>query len=293
MNYKSFTNLFQEINYQLMSDKKKFINMLSFNTTNYGDFFNRILLEQLLGKKVHIVDINLYNRLKLSKLYDKIDLTVGIGSILHFATKDSVVWGTGSVYYNSIPKIQPKEILAIRGLLTGKNLKSNGYKFNEIYGDPGILAAKFSQNLKISEDKKYKLGIIPHFTEHNCSVLDSIRNNEEILIVDISNTKSFLEQLTSCETIASSSLHGLVFADSFQIPNVWIKLSNKIHGGDFKYLDYYSGLLNTTEINFNPLEFSDKIDIKLTLKSCWKKENHIDMNKLSDSLIDYFKSNNL
>lgn len=51
-----------------------------------------------------------------------------------------------------------------------------------------------------------------------------------------------LNKIAECETIVSSSLHGLVAADSLGIPNMRMKLSN--HGFDFnvdfKFDDYYS-----------------------------------------------------
>jgi pyruvyltransferase len=40
--------------------------------------------------------------------------------------------------------------------------------------------------------------------------------------------------------VLSSSLHGLVIADSLRIPNQWAKLSTLIIGDDYKFVDYYS-----------------------------------------------------
>lgn len=40
--------------------------------------------------------------------------------------------------------------------------------------------------------------------------------------------------------IASSSLHGLIIADSLEIPCVRVMLSEKL--GDFKFNDYYSSI---------------------------------------------------
>ena len=49
-----------------------------------------------------------------------------------------------------------------------------------------------------------------------------------------------MKQINSCKFILSSSLHGLIFADSYNIPNHKIIISDKIIGGDYKYKDYYS-----------------------------------------------------
>jgi hypothetical protein len=40
--------------------------------------------------------------------------------------------------------------------------------------------------------------------------------------------------------VISSSLHGLIVADSLGIPNVWLRLSPDVLGGDYKFKDYYS-----------------------------------------------------
>jgi hypothetical protein len=50
----------------------------------------------------------------------------------------------------------------------------------------------------------------------------------------------FLENLAGCESVASSSLHGLIFAEALQVPNVWIELSDKVLGGGFKFRDWFS-----------------------------------------------------
>ena len=51
-----------------------------------------------------------------------------------------------------------------------------------------------------------------------------------------------IADLTSCELIFSSSLHGLIVADSFGIPNIHMELSDKLVGGNFKFEDYYSSV---------------------------------------------------
>ena len=53
-----------------------------------------------------------------------------------------------------------------------------------------------------------------------------------------------LRQIAECETVISSSLHGCIAADSLNIPNYRIKLSE--HGYnrniDFKFDDYYTAI---------------------------------------------------
>src|SRR5690606_5814540 len=52
--------------------------------------------------------------------------------------------------------------------------------------------------------------------------------------------EELVDRVCECEVIASSSLHGLIVADAYEIPRVWLKLSDNILGGEFKFLDYFS-----------------------------------------------------
>jgi hypothetical protein len=45
--------------------------------------------------------------------------------------------------------------------------------------------------------------------------------------------------IASCDFVVSSSLHGLIAADAFGIPNVWVRWSDRVAGGSWKFLDYF------------------------------------------------------
>ncbi len=49
-----------------------------------------------------------------------------------------------------------------------------------------------------------------------------------------------IKQIAECECIVSSSLHGLIIADSLGIPNIHVKVTNNLLGDGFKFDDYYS-----------------------------------------------------
>ena len=48
------------------------------------------------------------------------------------------------------------------------------------------------------------------------------------------------EKISKCEFVVSSSLHGLVFSDALGIPNLHLKVTDKLGGDGFKFNDYYS-----------------------------------------------------
>ena len=60
--------------------------------------------------------------------------------------------------------------------------------------------------------------------------------------VNEANPLDVIDQITSCRKILSSSLHGLIVADAYRIPNARLILSNLICGGDFKFDDYYKSV---------------------------------------------------
>ena len=71
--------------------------------------------------------------------------------------------------------------------------------------------------------------------------------------------KIFMEQLNSCDYILSSSLHGLIFADSYNIPNLWVRFGSKVDGDGFKYRDYYEGVKKKAQC----IDLSSEIDMKM------------------------------
>lgn len=55
--------------------------------------------------------------------------------------------------------------------------------------------------------------------------------------------EEFIDELTSCESIFSSSLHGVIVAQAYGIPAQWITVKNSpIHSEqNFKFEDYFLG----------------------------------------------------
>jgi len=86
--------------------------------------------------------------------------------------------------------------------------------------------------------------LIPHYVDlDNDFVTHILNTRDDILLIDVRDeVDTVLEQIASCEMILATAMHGLIFADSFGIPNLWLRMSDKMLGGDFKFLDYYSAL---------------------------------------------------
>ncbi len=133
-------------------------------------------------------------------------------------------------------------MLATRGALSLERLKKIdkvSFDKNLVLIDPGLMASII---YKWKNTKKYNVGIIPHYIDKNSEALSNIKLSKYThKLIDIQDTaKNVCREISECDFILSSSLHGLIFADSYNIPNFHIVLSDKVAGGDYKFKDYYS-----------------------------------------------------
>ncbi len=237
---------------------------------NFGDVINPLLFEKLSSKKTSWVEPEFYNK----------ENYVAIGSVLEFATSDSIVWGSGFISKDGKMHGVPKQICAIRGPLTREILLKNNIEAPEVYGDPALLLPKI-YNPSIA--KKYKLGIVPHYVDKDNEWLKIIiKDNPEVIILNIQEPDpyKFIDDLLSCEKIASSSLHGIIVADAYAIPSIWIEFSNKLTGGGFKFLDYFASVKRE---DTKPLSITKNTNLDELEKKFQKYMIDIDLDALLDS----------
>ena len=244
---------------------------------NWGDYINLRFAELLSGKTIIP-----------SRYHSFAPKVAMIGSILPWAMdKDTIVWGSGCLdSHDPLWQIfeKPKEVRAVRGPLTRKVLLQHGIDCPDVYGDPVLLFPRVYQPQIL---KTNKIGVIPHVS--SISHLDELLPHQmlEDDDIEIINPKvyttwhEFIDQIVSCKLVLSSSLHGVIVADAYNVPNVWVSFHVDEHpDGNFKFKDYYSsvGKDNITEpIDINTIEWSQ---INRYIAS-WK-EPKIDLDKLYD-----------
>lgn len=204
-------------------------NKLDNGGKNFGDWLSPILCEVLSGMPV------------VHSLPHKCDL-MAIGSILGKAKKSIWsrridIWGTGLIENKKNFK-SPHRIHAVRGQKTADLIQNRKIS---VIGDPGLLC-NILVRPGIVDIKKFSVGIIPHFVDKGHPLpkilLEKIPHSKLINI--FTDPIKFIKQVASCDVILSSCLHGLITADSLEIPNAWIRLSDNLRGGGFKFQDYYS-----------------------------------------------------
>lgn len=200
---------------------------------NFGDILGKYIVEKISKKRITRV---LHPSMRRYKFFIKHYLTVG--SILEVANKNSVVWGSGIMRrYDFIKKAK---FLAVRGPITRKRLLELGYKVPELYGDPAVLVPLFFNS---KPQKKYKLGIIPHYIDYQ-EVHEKFKNDIELNIIDLltCNVEEVIHKILECDSIISSSLHGVIVPHAYGIPALWVKFSDKLGGDNIKFYDYFESI---------------------------------------------------
>lgn len=232
---------------------------------NMGDELNKDIIEKIFGYKV----------VRRNYLFGKIS---GIGSglgnytlegplwkkilkkISSFLSPNVYIWGTGFVSYKEKDEQLYKntKFCAVRGELSKSRIeKLLGKKLDITMGDAGILASYLIEDEKI--EKKYSVGIIAHYKEKDEKIFKKLCDRfPNSTFIDVQDTPlNVTRKIAECETIISSSLHGLIIADSLNVPNVHIVVTNNLLGDGFKFDDYYSAYgikheyvdMNTDDIN--------------------------------------------
>lgn len=235
-----------------------------------------------------------------------------VGSLLQsfWDNHPLTVLGCG-LLYDQRKTFTNARILALRGKLTKDRL---GVTRDVTLGDPGLLISKILP-VSASSDSAAKptgivphlkhwaskifpafadsaakpIGIVPHWKHYASPRLDRYRNDPRYKMINPRcEPESIVHELNSCSFIIASSLHALIFADAYGIPNKRMTFHDGLNDvADFKYLDYFSAIDRAGEY----AEAITPEDIAM-----FEPENHMDMPyranvlRVQDELNDLYKS---
>lgn len=180
---------------------------------NFGDEIGHKILEKL-GYKVTWSPI------------EQADILT-TGTILNMANgknkKGCIVWGTGATDHLIENNF---DVRAVRGRITNDQLGSTAPT-----GDPALLAPLFWR----PSPRKHRIGVVRHY-------IDKRKYPMADIVIDAGQpVEDVIAQLTSCQFILSSSLHGFILATAYGIPAMRVP-HPKVVTGDWKWADFLTSL---------------------------------------------------
>lgn len=212
---------------------------------NFGDYLSPLLVGVLSRKRVEYSPVQQADMIAIGSVLGRERKAKAFG----FLPRRLHIWGTGTGaeharysgrhYYH-----------AVRGALTLAQVED--IKTAPVLGDPGLLSPMLLSNRKAHAVKRIRVGIIAHYADKAepavSRLLESIPGAQ--LIDVFSPVEEVLSQISSCDFVLSSSMHGLIVADSFGVPNQWLLLSRG-RISEYKFSDYYSvfGLNNVEPVS--------------------------------------------
>lgn len=192
------------------------------NNRNFGDVLSRNLYEHYTGKRAVWVP--------------PCKATIVVtGSILHRIPPNygGILAGIGAMHASTRTALPNARVLAVRGELTLRAI--SGLSERPLLADPGLLAPDLLTEVP---EKQFDVGIIRHFADRTAAP----SSGHDIRIIDITwPVNRVIYEAARCSRIVSSSLHGLILADSLGMPRLW-EPSSQVGGADFKFHDYSSAL---------------------------------------------------
>ena len=191
---------------------------------NLGDYLSKVVVTHFMPQNTQPKDST-----------DTVTL-FATGSILGFRCQNATVWGSGILYSHPITldrlRFSKLDIRAVRGPETRKLLLKVGKDCPEVYGDPAILMPLIFEPENVV--KKHKISIVLHYAHGDFLLPADLDCNMIDIVTD--DYKSFITQIAESSLVISSSLHGIILAETYGVPAIFLAPKKPRM---FKYEDWY------------------------------------------------------
>ena len=209
------------------------------STCNLGDYLSEIIVRWMCKQK----------SIDFEKALTKTYHLYGLGSIIQMGYQNATLWGTGLAFELSRLRALPHrtrklDIRCVRGPKTREILKRMGFDCPDVFGDPGVLMPLIYRPKP--SDVKAEYLLIPHY-----QVEEKARDcygNDYILSMNTTDYVSVINKICSSKKVISSSLHGIIIAESYGVPAVFYQ--DRPQRFNFKYEDWYE---STDRKNVKPV----------------------------------------
>lgn len=161
-----------------------------------------------------------------------------IGSILQFAERGDVVWGSGINGKLRAGRIDPRRALdvrAVRGPLTAAALEATGVGVPTTSGDPALLLPSVfpeSRALAAPDRRRHPVVVVPNVNDHD---LDAAGYH---VVSPIGDPWRVIGEVLTGALVVGSSLHAIITAEAYGLPARAVRSASE---SIIKYVDYYEG----------------------------------------------------
>lgn len=197
---------------------------------NLGDYLGFVVAEFMLQKKGLSLDTWVPKKRHMNS----------VGATIFSSYQSTTIWGSGVHHAEGIflkclhyAPIRRLDIRAVRGPLSREVLLKMGHKCPEVYGDPAILMPLIYQP---HVEKTDEVLVIPQIRTE--AQFRAEHPGLNIMSMNTNDYKAAIDRIASSKKVISSSLHGMILAESYGVPAVLFRgLAKNV---DFKYHDYYA-----------------------------------------------------
>jgi len=191
---------------------------------NFGDTLSPFVVSRLAGRPVVYAT-------------DPVKL-MALGSIFFALQDGDVVWGAGLARREHVAYAAGARDVtyrAVRGPATARLLHARGIECTVPFGDPAILLPLLVENDIV---QRHEIGVVPHWS-HVPAFERAIRD-PGVKVIDVCDPfDEVARAILSCGLVLSTSLHGVIFAESYGIPALQVFYGGHPRGDSTKYVDYF------------------------------------------------------
>lgn len=247
---------------------------------NFGDDIGPWLVTMMTGRRVRNVRQNSAPR-------EPGLMTVG-SLITAIDRKDMKIWGSGLIrpltsgLRRKLSAYPPARIYALRGRLTQEEIRKKlGWEAPDVFGDPAALLPDYYAPRRTHART---VSVVPHYIhkKHFARVID-----DQITIVDVQrHPAEVIDAIAGSTAVLSTSLHGVICAQAYQVPWVWLQIpSDDVKGGAFKFEDYFTALDReaVSQVQLAPADISADLLRSISVRAALPKER-LKYHALRDSL---------
>lgn len=211
-----------------------------------------------------------------------------VGSIIHMIGRPDVdIWGAGLMRPLSAKSplrgLTGIRVHAVRGHLTRNELQAKlGWEVPEVLGDPALLLPRH-YTPRPSAHSEQKIAFVPHMSHRpHFKNLDQ----DTFDIVDVRDDLTIVvDGIANARVCVSTSLHGLIIAQTYGVPWVWLNITDaELGGGEFKFNDFFSTLSGSApaRVDVSREELAD-LDLEEVARSSALPRLNVDLEALESA----------